>query len=200
MQINYSQSDLFVCAGRIQDFPNSPLPQAALAGRSNAGKSTLVNTLLGRRSLARVSSSPGKTITVNYYSVGNSFLLVDLPGYGFAKRAAAEKARWSALTEGYFTKNPAIDRVKIILQLIDLEVGPTPDDELMLSYLANTGIPYAVIAAKADKPNKTRRAESLAALAARKDVSGAVALIPFSGKTGEGKDELRRLLSSALAD
>jgi len=200
MPINWASSDFYLCAGRIQDFPSSPLPQAVLSGRSNVGKSTLINTLLGRRSLARVSSSPGKTVTVNFYSVGGEFLLVDLPGYGFARRSAADKARWSALTEGFFTKNPAIDRVKIVLQLIDLEVGPTPDDELMLSYLANTGIPFAVIASKADKPNKTRRKAALDSLAAREDLRTALAIIPFSGKTGEGKDELRRLLAGTLKD
>ena len=194
MAVNFSSSELFVCAGRISDFPSAPLPQAVLSGRSNVGKSTLINTVLGRKSLARVSSSPGKTVTVNFYRVDRAFLLVDLPGYGFARRAAEDRARWSALTEGFFTKNPSADRIKIVLQLIDLEVGPTADDELMFSFLSERGIPFAVVASKADKPNRTARAAALEALAAREDVKPALAIIPFSGTTGEGKEEIRRLI------
>ena len=116
--------------------------------------------------------------------------LVDLPGYGFAKRPPQEKAKWSALTDGYFTKNPNIDRVKLVLQLIDMKVGPTADDVTMLRYLAECDLPFAVIATKADKLNKTNRAAAMEALASHPDIPLGTPIIPFSAQTGEGKAEL----------
>ena len=106
MAINIQNSNLEITAGRIDQFPSKAIPQIVFSGRSNVGKSSLINTMLGRKSLARVSSAPGKTITVNFYNVDNKIMLVDLPGYGFAKRPESEKKRWSALTDGYFTNNP----------------------------------------------------------------------------------------------
>ena len=132
------------------------LPQAALSGRSNVGKSSLINCLLGRKSLARVSSVPGKTITVNYYKVGGKMLFVDLPGYGFAKRPAAEREKWSRLTDGFFTKNPASDSLKLVLQLIDAAVGPTPDDMMMVNYLRDAGVPRVIVLTKTGKPSARR--------------------------------------------
>ena len=101
-----AQAELKISAGLPSQFPRDRLPQIAFSGRSNVGKSSLINTLLGRKALARVSSSPGKTITVNFYTVDGKYYFVDLPGYGFAKRPEEDKRRWSALTDGYFTKNP----------------------------------------------------------------------------------------------
>ena len=124
-ELNLQNAKLLITAGDPRQFPATPVSQIALSGRSNVGKSSLVNTLLGRKALARVSSAPGKTITVNFYDVDGKLFLVDLPGYGFAKRPPQEKAKWSALTDGYFTKNRNIDRVKLVLQLVDLKVGPT---------------------------------------------------------------------------
>ena len=113
MNINLQNAALAVTAGKASQFPRRAIPQVALIGRSNVGKSSLINTLLGRKALARVSSAPGKTITVNFYDVDGKLFLVDLPGYGFAKRPPAEKAAWSALTDGYFTKNPNIDLLRL---------------------------------------------------------------------------------------
>ena len=110
------KAELRISAGFISQFPADPIPQIAFSGRSNVGKSSLINTLLGRKSLARVSSAPGKTVTVNFYDVDKKLLLVDLPGYGFAKRPLAEKEKWSRLTDGFFTKNPNFDRIKCIFQ------------------------------------------------------------------------------------
>ena len=196
-ELKLQNAKLLISAGDPAQFPGQPVPQIALSGRSNVGKSSLVNTLLGRKALARVSSAPGKTITVNFYDVDGKLFLVDLPGYGFAKRPPQEKAKWSALTDGYFTKNKNIDRVALVLQLIDLKVGPTADDVMMLRYLAATELPFAVIATKTDKLNKTGRAAALEALAAHPDIPDGTPILPFSAQTGEGKEEVWRLLRRA---
>ena len=192
--INLQKSKLHISAGDPKQFPGQPIAQIALSGRSNVGKSSLVNTLLGRKALARVSSAPGKTITVNFYDVDGKLFLVDLPGYGFAKRPPAEKAKWSALTDGYFTQNRNIDRVELVLQLIDLKVGPTADDVMMLRYLSATELPFAVVATKTDKLNKTGRAAALEALANHPDIPVGTPILPFSAQTGEGKDEIWKII------
>ncbi|MBQ3064151.1 MAG: YihA family ribosome biogenesis GTP-binding protein [Clostridia bacterium] len=192
--MNFQNTKLFISAGDIRQFPAHPIPQIALSGRSNVGKSSLINTVLGRKSLARVSGAPGKTITVNFYDVDGKLFLVDLPGYGFAKRPASEKARWSALTDGYFTANKNIDRLALVLQLIDLKVGPTADDVMMLRYLAAAELPFAVIATKTDKLNKTDRTKALAALESHPDIPAGTKIIPFSALTGEGRDTVQNIL------
>ncbi len=187
-ELNLQKAELVMSAGQIRQFPTARIPQIALSGRSNVGKSSLINTLLGRKSLARVSSAPGKTVTVNFYCIDQRLFLVDLPGYGFARRPAAEKEKWSSLTDGYFTKNPNIDLLSLVLQLIDLKVGPTADDEMMLHYLNEMGLPYAVVATKADKLNKTERERAMAALRAHPSIKEDTPIIPFSALKGEGKD------------
>ena len=197
-ELNLQNAKLLISAGDPRQFPATPVSQIVLSGRSNVGKSSLINTLLGRKALARVSSAPGKTITVNFYDVDGKLFLVDLPGYGFAKRPPQEKAKWSALTDGYFTKNRNIDRVKLVLQLIDMKVGPTADDVTMLRYLAECDLPFAVIATKADKLNKTNRAAAMEALMNHPDIPSGTPIIPFSAQTGEGKNELWNTLLKQL--
>ena len=189
-ELNLQNVKLQISAGEIRQFPSADVPQIALSGRSNVGKSSLINTLLSRRSLARVSSAPGKTITINFYDIDRKLFLVDLPGYGFAKRPPQEKAKWSALTDGYFTQNPNIDRLALVLQLIDLTVGPTADDVMMLSYLTQAELPFAVVATKTDKLNKTDRAKAMAALQNHPAIPADTLIIPFSAQTGEGKNEV----------
>ena len=184
---------LKISAGEPRQIPSDPLAQVAFSGRSNVGKSSLINSLLGRKSLARVSSAPGKTITINFYEIDKKLYLVDLPGYGFAKRTLEEKKKWSALTDGYFTQNDNIDRLSLVLQLIDSRIGPTKDDEMMLDYLRAAELPFAVVATKTDKLNATERKKNLAAIEAHPLISG-VPVIPFSALKGEGKDELWRVI------
>lgn len=195
---HFQNARLLISAGEIRQFPGAPVPQVALSGRSNVGKSSLINTLLGRKALARVSGAPGKTVTVNFYDADGKLMLVDLPGYGFAKRPAAEREKWSALTDGYFTRNKNIDRLALVLQLIDLKVGPTADDETMLDYLFRAGLPFLVVAAKADKLNKTERAAALFALENHPLLKDKITVIPFSALSGEGKDALWRAIDRAL--
>ena len=189
MSLNTQNATLKISAGLPKQFPADPRPQVAFSGRSNVGKSSLINALLGRKSLARVSSSPGKTITINFYDIDKKLYLVDLPGYGFAKRNPEDKKKWSALTDGYFTQNPNLDRLTLVLQLVDSRIPPTADDEMMLEYLRSAGLPYAVVATKTDKLNATERKKNLEALRAHPLIAD-VPLIPFSSLKGEGKDEL----------
>ena len=168
--------------------------QIALSGRSNVGKSSLLNKLVGRKSLARVSGSPGKTITINFYLIDKRFYIVDLPGYGFAKRAPADKEKWSKLTDSYFTSG----QMTAVAQLIDLKVGPTADDELMLDFMNQSEIPYFIIATKLDKLNKTERKAALEALRANPLIKPDAAIIPFSALTGEGKDDCLKAMLGVI--
>lgn len=189
MALNTQKVTLKISAGTPRQIPGDPKTQIAFSGRSNVGKSSLINTLLGRKNLARVSSSPGKTITINFYDVDGKLYLVDLPGYGFAKRSPEEKKQWSALTDGYFTQNKNIDRLSLVLQLVDSRVGPTADDEMMLSFLRESELPFVVVATKVDKLNATDRKNNLETIRNHPLITGAP-VIPFSSLKGEGKEEL----------
>lgn len=189
MALNIQNVNLKISAGTPRQFPSDPRAQVAFSGRSNVGKSSLINTLLGRKSLARVSSSPGKTITINFYDVDKKLYLVDLPGYGFAKRNPEDKKQWSALTDGFFTQNKNIDRLSLVLQLVDSRVGPTADDEMMLDFLTQSELPFVVVATKIDKLNATERKKNLEAIQSHPLIKD-VPVIPFSSLKGEGKDDL----------
>jgi GTP-binding protein len=190
MALNLNQVNLRISAGFPKQFPTDPMVQIAFSGRSNVGKSSLINSLLGRKSLARVSASPGKTITINFYDVDKKLFLVDLPGYGFAKRAPADKEQWSALTDGYFTKNPNVDLLKLVIQLVDSRIGPTADDEMMLSFLREAQIPFLVVATKSDKLNATERKKSEELLRNHPDIPADTPIIFYSALKNEGKTEL----------
>ena len=174
--------------GTHKQFPRDMRPQVALSGRSNVGKSSLINTLLGRKNLARVSSAPGKTITINYYDIDGKMFLVDLPGYGYAKRSMESKRAWSSLTEDYFLKNPSEDRIMLGLQLIDVRVGPTDDDIMMINWLIDNGVPFKVVATKADKLSKSQLAEALHQFDEEYFKGTGIEIIPFSSVTSIGKD------------
>ena len=164
--------------------------------RSNVGKSSLINSLLGRKKLARVSSEPGKTITVNYYEVDNKLCLVDLPGYGFARRAKSDINKWSSLTEHYFVDNSALTYV---LQLIDIRVGITEDDKMMLGYLDHYNVPYMVVATKCDKLNKTQLNGACAKLLSNGVLRSNTEVILYSSLKGTGRDTLwQRITEMAL--
>lgn len=197
-KINFSNVNLLISAGRPDQFPSLPLPCLAMSGRSNVGKSSLINKILGRKSLARVSSSPGKTITVNFYNVDGAFLLADLPGYGFARRTDAERRALSKITDAFFTNNKQIDRLSLVFQLIDPRAGITADDETMLGYLNALSIPYCVVVTKTDKLNKTELTTALAEITAHPLLSEAegifgapIEVIPYSSLSGAGCDAVR---------
>ena len=194
MSLNLNNTNLRISAGLPRQFPTDPMVQIAFSGRSNVGKSSLINSLLGRKSLARVSSAPGKTITVNFYDVDKKLFLVDLPGYGFAKRNPADKEKWSSLTDGYFTANPNFDLVKLVLQLVDSRIGPTADDEMMLQYLNQCGIPFVVIATKCDKLNATERKKSEELLRSHPDIPTDTPILFYSALKNVGRQELWSLI------
>lgn len=196
MALNVANTELVMTAGLQSQFPTDKLPQIALSGRSNVGKSSLLNRLVGRKSLARVSGSPGKTITINFYRVDKKLYIVDLPGYGFAKRAPADKAKWSKLTDSYFTSGT----MTAVAQLIDLKVGPTADDEMMLDFMNQSDIPYIIIATKSDKLNVTNRKAALEELRLHPLVREGTAIIPFSALDGTGKDEALRAILAILEE
>ena len=190
MALNLNNVNLRISAGLPRQFPTDPMVQIAFSGRSNVGKSSLINSLLGRKSLARVSSSPGKTITINFYDVDKKLFLVDLPGYGFAKRRPEEKAQWSALTDGYFTKNPKLDLLRLVVQLVDSRIGPTADDEMMLQFLREAELPFVIVATKSDKLNATERKKSEDLLRSHPDIPADTPIFFCSALKGEGKNDL----------
>lgn len=197
MALNLNAVSLRISAGLPRQFPADPMVQIAFSGRSNVGKSSLINSLLGRKSLARVSSAPGKTITINFYDVDKKLFLVDLPGYGFAKRRPEDKEQWSALTDGYFTKNPNLDLLRLVVQLIDSRVGPTADDEMMLQFLREAQIPFVVVATKSDKLNATERKKSEELLRNHPEIPADTPILFYSSLKNQGKDELWRLIAAA---
>ena len=197
---NLNNVSLKISAGVPKQFPREALPQIAISGRSNVGKSSLVNTLLGRKSLARVSSAPGKTITVNFYDIDKKMFLVDLPGYGYAKRSFEDKKKWSALTDGYFTANPNIDLLRGVVQLVDSRIGLTADDVDMINWLIDSEIPFIVVATKVDKLNATNRKNNLAQLREDLHFTDDDVLVPFSSQTREGKEELWREIFKLCED
>ena len=190
MKINVNNSNIALTVGNAKQFPRDPKPEIALSGRSNVGKSSLINTLLGRKSLARVSSAPGKTITINYYSIDNKMYLVDLPGYGYAKRSRESQRSWSGLTEDYFLKNPSADAIKLVIQLIDIRTGPTDDDILMINWLIDNDVPFIVVATKTDKLSQKQLNEALDKLDKDYFSDTGATIIPFSSVTRIGKDEV----------
>ena len=182
-------------AGFASQFPTDPIVQVALSGRSNVGKSSLINTLLGRKSLARVSATPGKTITVNFYEVDKKLFLVDLPGYGFAARSKDSQGVWQSLTDGYFTKNKNIDLVRGVVQLVDSRAGITRDDAMMIDWMNNADMPYIIVITKIDTLNKTNRAALIEKITSDPLIREGTPIIPFSSLKGEGKQELWRAIA-----
>ena len=190
MKINTNNASLKISAGKLSQFLKNPVPQIAFSGRSNVGKSSLINTLLNRKGLARVSSAPGKTITVNFYDIDSKLFLVDLPGYGYAKRTAQEQLVWSNLVDGYFTKNPNIDLLKLVVQLVDSRIGYTKDDIDMISFMNEMDLPYIIVATKTDKLSKTEREKSVKMLITNPILREGTTIVLFSSESKEGKDDL----------
>ncbi|MBR0120570.1 MAG: YihA family ribosome biogenesis GTP-binding protein [Clostridia bacterium] len=180
--------------GTAEQLKPSVVPEIVFAGRSNVGKSSLINKLFNRKNLARVSSVPGKTVTVNFYK-GDGVNFVDLPGYGYAKRNESEKKRWAQLMEGYFNSGRSIALVTV---LIDMRHPPTADDMTMLSFLLERGLRFTIVLTKCDKLNKSelaaRRESLLTELADYRDIEKT----EFSSVTGAGIDDLKRIIENAV--
>ena len=190
--MNFQNARFKASYGTYKQIPRPEKPEIVFAGRSNVGKSSLINRLFGRKNLARVSSQPGKTATINFYELENIFL-VDLPGYGYAKVSKSEKGRWSELIGGYLGDGER--DLALIFQLIDMRHPPTKDDLTMINYLVECELPFAVVLTKADKLNKTERANRLEALKTELPYYDQLTVVPFSAVTDEGVDRLREIVS-----
>lgn len=180
--------------GSFKQLNASDMPEVAFSGRSNVGKSSLLNRLLSRKSLARVSSMPGKTVTINFFRV-DKCRFVDLPGYGYAKVARDEKLRWAELMEGYFSSGRDI---RLVVQLIDMRHMPSQQDIDMIEYMLECEIPFVVALTKCDKLNKTERLNQLEAICSLLAKYGNISVVPFSSTKGDGVEELRGLISKAV--
>lgn len=191
--MNFNKAEFEKAFGLSTQLPIADKPEITFAGRSNVGKSSLLNKLFNRKNLARVSSVPGKTVTVNFYNVdGERF--VDLPGYGYAKIPKAEKQRFAELMEGYFQSGRDI---RLVVQLIDMRHKPTADDMAMISFLKQFEIPFAVVLTKSDKLKKKEYA-SQKELIINELGNPDYPVIPFSSVTGEGVEEIKCVIEKAL--
>ena len=194
--MNYNKVEFEAAFGTLKQIPQSDLPEIVFAGRSNVGKSSMLNRIFNRKNLARVSSMPGKTITINFFKVENDVRIVDLPGYGYAKVAKGEKRRWAEMMEGYF-QSPR--NIKLVVQLVDMRHKPSEDDYIMMRFLQDADLPFIVAATKSDKLNKTQYNERKNALREElAEFGDNITILPFSSEKGEGTDELKKIIESAL--
>ncbi len=180
--------------GVAAQLKESDLPEIAFSGKSNVGKSSLLNKILGRKSIARVSSMPGKTVTINFFKLDNC-RFVDLPGYGYAKVSHSEKLRWAELMEAYFSSGRDI---RLVVQLIDMRHKPSEQDLDMIEYMNANNIPFIVALTKCDKLNRTERMNQLEMICGILTKYGNISVVPFSALKGDGTDELRTLIENAL--
>ncbi|MCD8004203.1 MAG: ribosome biogenesis GTP-binding protein YihA/YsxC [Oscillospiraceae bacterium] len=191
MALNVSRAEFVRSAGKKEDFPRDGLPQVVFAGRSNVGKSSVINRLLNRKNLARVGSAPGKTTHINYFLIDKKLYLVDLPGYGYAQVSKAEKARWGRLIEDWFADTSLMT---LGVQIVDARHRPTADDCAMARWFLASGKPFTVVANKLDKCKKSEIPGNLERIRQALGLEDAVSLIPFSAEKGEGRDRLLELL------
>ena len=189
--MNYNKADFIASYGISSQLPESDRPELSFSGRSNVGKSSLINKLCSRKNLARVSSTPGKTATINFYAVDDCYF-VDLPGYGYAKVSNADRERWDDLINSYFE---APRHHTLLVQLLDCRHAPSADDLQMLRYLHYHRIPYVVALTKADKLNKSQRKARMEAFQTEIPYFSDIHVIPFSAMTREGVDEIRDVIT-----
>ena len=192
--MRYERFDFETSFGVSAQLKPSDMPEIAFAGRSNVGKSSLLNRVLGRKNLARVSATPGKTTTVNFFK-GDGVRFVDLPGYGYAKVSQSEKKRWALLMEHYFTSGRDL---RLVVQLVDMRHPVTADDHSMMAFLTAHQIPFIVVMTKSDKLNKSETAKRLAEIPQELREYAPRAQIAFSALTGEGIQELKAALDAAI--
>lgn len=192
--MNFNEVSFEFAAGDVSQLPESSLPEVVFSGKSNVGKSSLINKLVQRKSLARVSATPGKTATINFFRL-NEFRLVDFPGYGYAKVSKGEKRRWADLVEGYFNQQR---NVRLIIQIIDIRHAPSKDDLQMLEYLSHFQFPFAVVLTKLDKLNKSKTKEQIEYFNTLLSKYEDIKIIPFSSVTGEGTGEIRKTIEEYL--
>ena len=195
MALNFGKVEFVRSAANRSGFLRDGLPQFAFAGRSNVGKSSVINRLAGRKNLAYVGASPGKTTQINYFLVDKGAYLVDLPGYGYAKVSQAEKERWARLMETYFQEGA--DAITAGVLIVDIRHKPTENDRLMHDWFRQTGCPEIIVANKLDKLKRSQVESALALIRETLELTEEDILVPFSAEKGTGKDELISLLNRA---
>ena len=191
--MNFNKVEFLISAASTKDFPKNRLPEIAFAGKSNVGKSSVINRILNRKNFARVGETPGKTIHVNYFTVDSKCYFVDLPGYGYAKVSQSEKERWGKLMEDYFASN----RITLGILIVDGRHAPTNNDITMARWFMDSGCPFVVLANKVDKLGTTKIAPNMTVIRQDLELPDEIPLIPFSAEKGTGKDELVKYILSA---
>ena len=192
--MNFQKVEFLISAANPKDFPSVRLPEIAFAGKSNVGKSSVINRILQRKNFARVGEKPGKTIHVNYFTVDSKCYFVDLPGYGYAKVSQSEKDRWGKLMENYFAAN----RIDLGVMIVDARHAPTNNDITMARWFLDSGCPFVVVANKMDKLKKSELEPNLVTIREDLELPEDCPIIPFSAEKGNGRDELVRLILSAV--
>lgn len=195
--MNFNKTEFYASYGKFSQIPEGEKPEIAFSGRSNVGKSSLINKIFNRKNLARVSSVPGKTATINFYNLDGQCYMVDLPGYGYAKISKGEKLRWAELIEGYLNSDRDI---ALVMQLIDMRHPPSKDDLQMLDFLIEREQPFVIIFTKADKLSKREREERRAGFASEIPYFDQIKTVEFSAVTGEGVEEIRSIIEEATID
>ena len=191
MALNWNKAEFVRSAAASRDFPRDRLPQVAFAGRSNVGKSSVINRLLGRKNFAKVGAAPGKTTHINYFRIDEKLYLVDLPGYGYAKVSKAEKDRWADLIEAWF-RDPEL--MTLGVSIVDARHKPTANDCTMAQWFKASGKPFVVVANKLDKLKKSEIEPNLALIRETLELPDEVEIIPFSAEKGTGKQELLSII------
>ncbi len=186
---------LLTTAVRPEQYPDESLPEIALVGRSNVGKSSLINCLANRKNIARTSSTPGKTATINFYEIAGKYRIVDLPGYGYAKVSKQEKEKWAEMIEGYLASRGNLVQV---VQLVDSRHKPTADDKMMFDWIKSYNFEPLVVATKLDKLKKSQIEGNLTAIYEELELSEESVLIPFSSETREGREGVLELIDYVL--
>ena len=194
--MNFQLVDFLISAASAKDFPSNRLPEIAFAGKSNVGKSSVINRILQRKNFARVGEKPGKTIHVNYFTINKKCYFVDLPGYGYAKVSQAEKDRWGKLMESYF----ASDRIDLGILIVDARHAPTNNDVTMARWFLDSGCPFVVVANKLDKLKKSEIELNLRTIREDLELSDEHPIIPFSAEKGIGRDELIGYILTAVGE
>lgn len=194
--MNFNNTEFYASYGRFEQIPPPELPEVAFSGRSNVGKSSLINKIFNRKSLARVSSVPGKTATINFYKADGCYM-ADLPGYGYAKISKSEKLRWAELIEGYLNADRDI---ALVVQLIDMRHPPSKDDLHMIDFLIEREQPFVIVFTKADKLSAREREERRRGFASEIPYFDSIEAVEFSAVTGEGVEEIRAIIEEATAD
>lgn len=194
--MNFNTAEFRASYGRADQIPPSDIPEIVFSGKSNVGKSSLINKILNRKAIAKVSSKPGKTATINFFGLKEAYF-ADLPGYGYAKVSQSEKERWAELVEGYFAQQR---NIPLVIQICDMRHPPTADDMMMIDFLCSSGYNFIIALTKMDKLKKTQQQRCLDEIKEKLCSHPEIRLFPCSSENGEGIEAIRNVISSAVAE